>query len=892
MGMESALDRLGQTAIDRRTLVKAAAVMGAVSGVGLIGADNSLKEADATTPTPADLEQGEWVTFNCTTPTCAYRCHNQAYVVDGTIVRQGTGNTHPDSPDFPQCRPCIKGMSTRRIVTAPERLKYPMKRKHWQPGGTDYHPEMRGVDEWERISWDEATDIIASELLRVRDTYGNRSFLALGELEPRLGGGLHGSPILNALGGCLTTWGQASQGGFPVVAKQMRGAWSSGVADSQDRMALRHSKLIVFWGTNPAWTASGGNMYHFLNAKKAGAKIVFVDPYLHQSAQAIADEWIPCRPGTDGALLEALAYVMIDEGLQDQEFLDKYCLGFDADHMPADAKTDENFKDYILGAYDGQPKTPEWASAICGTPAETIRGFAREIATTKPMAWKSSGAPARTWYGNRYAQLFFTVGWMTGNVGVLGSEISAGASNPNSQIGTPGGACMVSFGKSGYTYPVNPICTEPRGGSQVQNGLYDPNTEYGVPFSQTFKAIVEGEYAVPGPNGETKPLDVRCIVRDTLHQPANQQSGGAYVQDAFRKESVEFVLVQDRYLVPDAQYADIVLPVTTTLEEELSCCSFLAPAEMALVGRRVIEPYYEAKSDPEVFFMLCDKLGLDEETVPRMTVKQAEFNKILGATILAEDGSRKPLVTVTQDDLDAWGMEGEPVEGGLIGLDEFVKGGGYQLERHDGDHFMNIFHKAFIDDPVANPVGTASGKYEIYCQSLKDYYDFACFNDIDALPKYKPMPEGYEQAAQEADYRFQLLTIHVIRHSHSSFANVKQLDEVFANDLLMNTGDAEAAGLKKGDWVLVTNTEGSQVARRLNTVPHLMPGVVLLGQGNWRRLNQETGIDEGANANTLCRSQLLGDGYQSYNTNLVKIEKYTGPELEPDYLKAPLVVNL
>ena len=892
MGMESALDRLGQTAIDRRTLVKAAAVMGAVSGVGLMGADNSLKEADATTPTPADLEQGEWVTFNCTTPTCAYRCHNQAYVVDGTIVRQGTGNTHPDSPDFPQCRPCIKGMSTRRIVTAPERLKYPMKRKHWQPGGTDYHPEMRGVDEWERISWDEATDIIASELLRVRDTYGNRSFLALGELEPRLGGGLHGSPILNALGGCLTTWGQASQGGFPVVAKQMRGAWSSGVADSQDRMALRHSKLIVFWGTNPAWTASGGNMYHFLNAKKAGAKIVFVDPYLHQSAQAIADEWIPCRPGTDGALLEALAYVMIDEGLQDQEFLDKYCLGFDADHMPADAKTDENFKDYILGAYDGQPKTPEWASAICGTPAETIRGFAREIATTKPMAWKSSGAPARTWYGNRYAQLFFTVGWMTGNVGVLGSEISAGASNPNSQIGTPGGACMVSFGKSGYTYPVNPICTEPRGGSQVQNGLYDPNTEYGVPFSQTFKAIVEGEYAVPGPNGETKPLDVRCIVRDTLHQPANQQSGGAYVQDAFRKESVEFVLVQDRYLVPDAQYADIVLPVTTTLEEELSCCSFLAPAEMALVGRRVIEPYYEAKSDPEVFFMLCDKLGLDEETVPRMTVKQAEFNKILGATILAEDGSRKPLVTVTQDDLDAWGMEGEPVEGGLIGLDEFVKGGGYQLERHDGDHFMNIFHKAFIDDPVANPVGTASGKYEIYCQSLKDYYDFACFNDIDALPKYKPMPEGYEQAAQEADYRFQLLTIHVIRHSHSSFANVKQLDEIFANDLLMNTGDAEAAGLEKGDWVLVTNTEGSQVARRLNTVPHLMPGVVLLGQGNWRRLNQETGIDEGANANTLCRSQLLGDGYQSYNTNLVKIEKYTGPELEPDYLKAPLVVNL
>ena len=128
-----------------------------------------------------------------------------------------------------------------------------------------------------------------------------------------------------------------------------------------------------------------------MRRKAGGAKVIFVDPYFHQSAQAIGDEWIPCRPGTDGALLEALAYEMIVNDWQDQEFLDTYCLGFDADHMPPDAKTEENFKDYILGAYDGIPKTPERASAICGTPVETIKSFAREISTTKPMAWKSSG---------------------------------------------------------------------------------------------------------------------------------------------------------------------------------------------------------------------------------------------------------------------------------------------------------------------------------------------------------------------------------------------------------------------------------------------------------------------------------------------------------------------
>ena len=271
---------------------------------------------------------------------------------------------------------------------------------------------------------------------------------------------------------------------------------------------------------------------------------------------------------------------------------------------------------------------------------------------------------------------------------------------------------MVSFGSTGYKYAPNPICTEPRAGSKVQNGAFNPEEEYGIPFSETFKAIVEGEYSVPGPNGEKKPCDIRCIVRDTIHQPANQQSGGIWVEPAFRKETVEFVLIQDRYLVPDAQYADILLPVTTTLEEELCCCGFLAPAETCLVGRRVIEPYFESKSDPEVYFMLCDKLGIGEDVAPRITVKQAEFKKIVGATILQEDGSRAPLVTITQADLDEYGVEGEAHEG-IVSLEEFLKNGGYQLERKDGDHFMNIFDKPFVDDPEANPVKTTSGKYEV-----------------------------------------------------------------------------------------------------------------------------------------------------------------------------------
>ncbi|MBR2835674.1 MAG: molybdopterin-dependent oxidoreductase [Coriobacteriales bacterium] len=888
--MSKYLDKAASPSLDRRQFLQVAGAVGALAATGLAGIDNSLAFADENAPSQADLEEGKWVPFNCTTMTCAYRCLNQAYVVDGVITRQGTADIHEDTEDFPQFRPCAKGLSTRRIVTSAERLKYPMKRKNWNPGGQDYHPELRGVDEWERISWEEAIDLIAGEFTRIKDAYGNRSFLSLGELEPHLVAGLIGSPILNAIGGCLTTWGQASQGGFPVVGYKMRGAWSMGVADSQDRIGLRHSKLIVFWGTNPAWSASGGDMHAFLSAKKAGAKIIFIDPYFNETAKTVADEWIPCHVGTDGALLEALAYEMIVNNLQDQEFLDKYCLGFDADHMPEDAKTDENFKDYILGTYDGIPKTAERASEICGTPVEMIKNLAYEIATTKPMAWKSSGAPARTYYGNRYAQLFFTVGWMTGNVGKIGSEVSAGASQPMSHLGTPGGTGMVAYGASGYKYPPNPICTEPRGGGYFQAGYYNPEQEYGIPFTQTFKAIVDGKYALPGPNGRTQECDIRCIVRDDCHQPASQQSGGWYVQDAFRKETVEFVLVQDRYLVTDAQYADIVLPVTTSLEDDYSLPSQQA-SELCLFGQKVIEPYFESKSDPEIFFMLCDKLGIGEDIAPRMTVKQSQMNKVMGATILSEDGTRVPLVAITQEDLDAEGVTGEPHDG-LVPFAEFKANGGYQIERKDGDHFINIFHKAFIDDPEANPVNTASGKYEIYCQSLKDYYEWCCFNDIDALPKYKAAPQGAEQAREEAEYKYQLITQHTIRHSHSSFGNVKQLDEMYPMDFVMSAYDAGKAGFKKGDWVLVTSMEGGQVVRRLNVIPQLMPGTVFLGQGSWRQIDQATGIDMGGNTNTLCRSELLGDAYQCYNGNLVKIELYNGPTPELDYKRAPIVAGL
>jgi anaerobic dimethyl sulfoxide reductase subunit A len=655
-------------------------------------------------------------------------------------------------------------------------------------------------------------------------------------------------------------------------------------------MALRHSKLIVFWGINPAYSASGGDMYHYLNAKKGqGAKVIIVDPWFHPTAQALADQWIPCRPGTDGALLEAIAYEIIQNNWQDQDFLDRCCLGFDAGHMPSDAKADENFKDYILGVYDGQPRTPEWASKICGTSVEDIKDLANQMATTKPMALKTGGGPARTYYGNRFAQLFYTIGWMTGSVGVLGAETTGGAGGAVSHFGTPRGS-YVSWGTAGYTPPGNPICTEPRtsinGAYAIAAGLYDPDQEYGLPFAEIYKSIVQGEYSAPGPSGKKKPCDIKCIYRDNLHLPTNQCAGGYWMEQAFRK--VEFVLTQDMFLTDDARFSDIVLPVQTRIESELNPLEGSA-ADFALVGRKVIEPYFEALAEPDIYYGIADKLGLSEEEFPRMSVKQGEFNKIVGATVVMENGvDREPLVTITEDDFKKWGVEGTP-QTGRIPLQEFVDNGAYQVQRKDGDNLMNIFNKAFRDDPEANPVATTSGKYEIYCQSLKDYYDIACFNDIDALPKYKAAIDGYEQIEADPEYSFQLVTPHYFAHAHSMYANVKQLNEVMPNDMLISTVDADKLGLKLGDWVKASSKEGGSLVRRVRPLPNVMPGVVLLGEGNWRSIDQDSGIDIGANTNTITRALSAGNGYQPYNTVLLKIEKYTGSAPLPDYKRPPLV---
>lgn len=131
--------------------------------------------------------------------------------------------------------------------------------------------------------------------------------------------------------------------------------------------------------------------------QKSNARMIIIDPRYTDTGAGREDEWIPIRPGTDAALVNGLAYVMITENLVDQAFLDKYCVGYDEKTLPASAPKNGHYKAYILGeGPDGVAKTPEWASQITGVPADKIIKLAREIGSTKPAFISQDGARSVT----------------------------------------------------------------------------------------------------------------------------------------------------------------------------------------------------------------------------------------------------------------------------------------------------------------------------------------------------------------------------------------------------------------------------------------------------------------------------------------------------------------
>ena len=279
--------------------------------------------------------KGEWMPIHCH-QNCNQMCLNMGYVVDGVVVRQKTDDSHADSFDCPQQRGCLRGRSLRQQVYNADRIKYPMKRKSWQPGGGEAaHGELRGKDEWERISWDEALDL--------RDRRAEARLRAATARTPSsatAGAGPPAPPCSRSLAARCTTPSAESFGCWAFQTEAL-GMYSHGdhpdLMMAPDKYDLPNADTIVLYGCNPAWSQHS-SMYWLKNAQKAGVKFVFVGPDYNATAAAMDARWIRVRPGTDTAFLLAVAYEMVrlDEergDIIDWDFVNERTVGFDAgDH--------------------------------------------------------------------------------------------------------------------------------------------------------------------------------------------------------------------------------------------------------------------------------------------------------------------------------------------------------------------------------------------------------------------------------------------------------------------------------------------------------------------------------------------------------------------------------
>lgn len=478
---------------------------------------------------------------------CGGSCPLTVYVEGGVIKRIGP-DEEPDTLPTPQLRPCARGLSQVQRVYHPDRLRHPLKRVG-----------ERGAGKFQRISWAEALDTIAGEMLRIKDTYGAQAILNLrgaGNTDGLLHrtGGL-ADRFFNFFGGQTASRGIISFEGALFAARSSFG-FSPPPPGPE---SLFHSRLVIMWGFNPAESLFGTNTNWYLAlAKERGTRFIFVDPRFTDSAAALADQWLPILPGTDAAMLIAMATVIIQEGLYDRGYLDKYTYGF------------ERLRDYCLGAEDSIPKTPAWAEAICGVRAGVIARLAREYATTKPADLRGGWAPGRTAFGEQFHRACIALSAMTGNIGV------------------PGGG---------------PGCWVPQ---NVRRTLRVSNLP--APDNPTGQSIVAWRWAdavLQGTSGGY-PSDIQMIYSiggNRLNQCGDINKG----VEALKK--VESVVVQDQFLTPLARFADVVLPASTHFERE----DIQVPHGTGcylIYNHKVIDPLDESRSDLEILTALAQRLGI------------------------------------------------------------------------------------------------------------------------------------------------------------------------------------------------------------------------------------------------------------------------------------------
>ena len=469
----------------------------------------------------------------------------------------------------------------RGSVYGSARVLRPAVRRGYLENGPLAPDKRRGEERFVEVSWDTALDTVASELQRVRSEHGNGAIYG-GSYGWASAGRFHHAQsqlkrFLNAAGGFVRSEGNYSYQAALVLMPHIVGNFRQHVKQATRWGTVADAgRLVVMFGGIPlrnAQVSGGGVAQHRLRGEllacaEAGVKFVNFSPLRTDAIGALDAEWLPPRPGSDCAIMMALAHSLITEDLHDRAFLERYTVGF------------ERVAAYLTGAVDGVPKDAEWAADLSGIPADRIRDLARQMASQRTLICTAASLQ-RAEHGEQTLWMTVTLAALLGQIGLPGGGYGIGYA-ADASIGT------VARPMSWPSFPAgtNPV-TDFIPVAAVSDMLLKPGEAY--------------EF-----NGETRIYPDIRMVWWAGGNPFHHHQDLNRLHAAF--QNPETIVVNEINWTATARHADIVLPVASAMER--TDIGAGTQDRSVIPMPRAVVPVGEAREEFEIYSELERRLDL------------------------------------------------------------------------------------------------------------------------------------------------------------------------------------------------------------------------------------------------------------------------------------------
>ncbi|MCL1829054.1 MAG: molybdopterin-dependent oxidoreductase [Oscillospiraceae bacterium] len=791
-------------------------------------------------------------------------------------------------------------LTYKKRVYSENRVRYPLKRVDWDPKG-ERNPQNRGKSKYVRISWDEATGLIADELLRVKEKYGMSAVLSEADMH---GEGKHVAPchgcanrLLSLLGGyTIQMRNMDSWEGYSWGSKNVWGCEPVGEMQPSGNVwpdIAKNSEMLLFWAADPETTPVGFDGYMASRLSywihSLGMKYVFIDPALNFSACCQADKWIPILPNTDAAMYLGIAYTWLAEGSYDTEYVKTHAAGA------------EGFFDYVLGKEDGIPKTPAWASEKCGVPDYTIKALARAWAKKVTSVTIGNGGPGyRGPWSTEPARMQSILLGMQG----LGKPGRHQAKWLEWSLHTPVFA-MPYQGKAVPRAPGRAEVVRPPGADKDISAQFRPPSDnaelnemlrpidtapqQSVPKCMVHDAILkdsiewDGLYSFHGPADEQWvkhkfPADgcskIHMIWTDSPCMVTCWNDGFNFVK-ALRSDEIECVVAQHPWLENDCYLADIILPVVTKHEME-------DIADDA--GGAVFTSVYREHA-------ACPPVG---ESISDFDCVAAVAKKISEDIYMAYTVNEKPVERVIELLWQGSGVAHLDVN------DDFHKKGMFVVPADPDIQKLPAGLSLFANDPEKNPLTTPTGKLEFTSTDLEKY-----FPDDPERPPYPKWIEKSElhderlSSKRAEKYPLLCMSNHGRWRFHANLDDITWNREIPTMKLRAKDGyqyepmwihpkTASERGIEFGDIVKIFNERGVVLCAAYVT-QRLIPGAVYVDHGSRFDPIDAECLDRGGAVNLITPHAIISKHSTGMAVSgfLVETQKVTDEEMEAWRKKYP-----